>query len=200
MNSPALKEPTQPQADALGGQINSASAGDLRLNLGGMGEGFLLGKLPGFKTMDLREGADIQGDCSDLSRFASESVDAIYASNILEHWPIDRTVGVLKEWARVLKPQGKMYISVPDFDAAVNLYQKIGLTKWLKYHLWGDQKHALNYHYVCFTMASLSKDLLDAGFRDIKRVKLFNIGETDGSTNVNNVTLEPVSLNVIATK
>ncbi len=127
-------------------------------------------------------------------------MEAIYASNILEHWPIAKTVDVLKEWNRVLKKGGKLYISVPDFDAAVKLYQKVGLVKWVKYHLWGDQKHALNYHYICFTFASLAKDLSDAGFMDIQKVKFFNIGEKDGSTNVNNVTYELVSLNVVASK
>lgn len=176
------------------------STAELKLNLGGMGEGFLDGKIPGFLVMDLRPGADIQGDCSDLSRFESESVEEIYASNILEHWPIADTVKVLKEWNRVLKPGGKLYVSVPDFDATVRLYQRVGLTEWIKYHLWGDQKHPLNYHYVCFTLATLSKDLLDAGFSDMKRVKTFGIGERDGSLNINTVTLEPISLNVVAIK
>lgn len=172
----------------------------LKLNLGGMGEGFLDGKIPGFLTMDLREGADLVGDCSDLSRFADGTVEAVYASNILEHWPIDDTVRVLREWNRVLPVGGQLFVSVPDFDAAVKLYQKVGLTLWIKYHLWGDQKHDLNYHYVCFTFASLAKDLRDAGFSDIKRVKTFDIGEQDCSRSVNNQTLEPISLNVVATK
>lgn len=173
---------------------------ELRLNLGGMGEGFLDGQIPGFLTMDLRPGADIQGDCSDLSRFDNESVDEIYASQILEHFPIADTVKVLQEWHRVLKPGSKLYVSVPDFDAAVKLYLQIGLVDWLKYHLWGDQKHTLNYHYICFTFATLARDLMAAGFSDMKRVEYFNIGEKDGSQNVNTRTLEPISLNVVAVK
>lgn len=176
----------------------TTATAELKLNLGGMGEGFVDGNIPGFLTMDLREGADFRGDCSDLSRFQDGSVEAVYASNILEHWPIAKTVTVLKEWKRVLRPGGTLYVSVPDFDATVRLYQKIGLTEWIKYHLWGDQKHDLNYHYICFTFASLAKDLHKAGFKDIKRVKHFNIGEQDGSTNVNTVTRELISLNVEA--
>lgn len=172
----------------------------LKLNLGGMGEGFLDGKIPGFLTMDLREGADIQGNCADLSRFESNSIEALYASQILEHFPIAETVNVLKEWYRVLKPGGKLYVSVPDFDAAVKLYHRVGLVEWLKFHLWGDQKHSLNYHYVCFTAASLSKDLMQAGFSDFKRVALFGIGEMDGSQNINTVTGELISLNMVAVK
>lgn len=174
----------------------------LRLSLGGAGEGYLDSRIPGFTVVDLRDspGTDIVCDVQDLSRFETGSVDALYASNVLEHFPIERTVPVLQEWRRVLKPGSKLYVSVPDFDAAVKLYQQVGLTLWLKYHLWGDQKHSLNYHYVCFTFASLAKDLLDAGFSDIKRVKFFGIGENDGSHNVDSITHELISVNVTAIK
>lgn len=172
----------------------------VRLNLGGMGEGFLDGRIPGFTVVDLREGADIQANVSDLSFAATGSVEEVYASNVLEHFSIAGTVPVLKEWNRVLRPGGTLYVSVPDFDATVKLYQKTGLTEWIKYHLWGDQKHPLNYHYVCFTFASLAKDLSDAGFSDVKRVKFFHFGVNDGSTNLDSVTLQPISLNVVATK
>lgn len=172
----------------------------LKLNLGGLGEGFLDGSIAGFKTVDLRPGADYQRDVSDLSIFGAGSVDEIYASNILEHFSLNRTVDVLKEWYRVLRPSGILYISVPDFDATVQLYQKLGLTRWIRYHLWGDQKHELNYHYNCFTFASLAKDLSDAGFRDAKRVTAWPFVVTDASRHINNYDKKSISLNVMAVK
>lgn len=180
----------------------STQDGAIRLNLGGCGEGFLDGRIEGFLTVDLRSGpgTDIVCDCSDLSRFESGSVEMVYASNILEHWPMAKTVDVLKEWNRVLKPGGMLYISVPDFHAAVELYHKIGLVPWLRYHLWGDQKHPLNYHYTCFTFASLAKDLMDAGFSDAKRVENWPFEVKDGSRNRNTVDHKLISLNVGAMK
>ena len=176
----------------------SLDGGPIRLNLGGMGEGFVDGTIEGFLTVDLRPGADIQCDCSDLEFMKDKSVDAIYASNILEHWPMESTIPVLKEWRRVLKPKGRLYISVPDFDVAVKMYQKTGLTRWLRFHLWGDQKHILNYHYTCFTLATLSKDLIDAGFSDVKRVKKWPFEVSDGSQNVDTACGYLISLNVEA--
>lgn len=174
----------------------------VRLNLGGAGEGFLDGRLPGYLTVDLRPGpsTDIVCDCSSLKEFGDESVDAVYASNILEHFSLQKTVDVLKEWNRVLVPGGTLFVSVPDFDAAVKLYQKVGLTVWVNYHLMGDQKHELNYHYSLFTFATLAKSLMDAGFSDIKRVKLFSLGGRDGSANIDNVTGQSISVNVVAIK
>lgn len=179
-----------------------ATEGSLRLNLGGAGEGFLDSHIDGFLTCDLRDtpGTDVVCDCSTLDRFGDGTVEIVYASNILEHFPMARTVSVLKEWHRVLKPGGWLYVSVPDFHRAVEMYQKHGLTEWLRFHLWGDQKHELNYHYTCFTQATLSKDLIDAGFRDAKRMNQWPFKVVDGSQNVSNLDGKLISLNMGAQK
>lgn len=177
-------------------------AGAVRLNLGGAGEGFCDGRVEGFLTVDLREGpgTDIVGNARDLNMFRDGTVDCIYASQILEHFPIAETVNVLREWYRVLKPGAHLYISVPDFDAAVKLYLLRGLTQWLTYHLWGDQKHPLNFHYLCFTFPTLAKAVTDAGFSDVKRIEQFPFEVRDGSRNVDTVTGQFISLNVEAIK
>ena len=172
--------------------------GPICLNLGGAGEGFLDGRIPGFLTVDLRDvdDTDIVSDISDLSWLENETVDQIYCSNALEHFPIPQTLDVLKEWYRVLKPKGKMFISVPDFDAAVKMYLKFGLNGWIQYLIWGDQKTPLNYHYINFTFATLSGLMIEAGFKDVKRVKEFPFGVKDASTHRDNYLKMPISLNV----
>lgn len=174
----------------------------VRLNLGGAGEGYRNGKIPGFKTVDLRQsdGTDIVADAKDLSFCESESVEVIYASNILEHFPHPQTVDVLKEWCRVLVPRGTLYLSVPDFDACVRLYRKLGLIPWVQYLIWGDQAHPLNYHYINFTFDMLKKQAEEAGFSKINRVKHLPFGTMDASEIVDNVDYEPVSLNCVLTK
>lgn len=172
--------------------------GPLCLNLGGVGEGFLDGRIPGFLTVDLRdsEQTDVISDISNLSWTGNETVDKIYCSNALEHFHIWKTLDVLKEWYRVLKKGGRMFISVPDFDAVVKLYLKFGLTDWVKYIVWGDQKGPLNYHYINFTYPTLSALMIDAGFRDVKRVLKFPFGVRDASMHRDCLMNMPVSLNV----
>jgi predicted SAM-dependent methyltransferase len=174
----------------------------IRLNLGGAGEGFVDSRIEGFLCVDLRvcPETDVVCDVSDLKPFENDSVETVFASQVLEHFPIDRTVAVLKEWRRVLKPGGKLYVSVPDFDVAVKLYQHYGLTQWLQYHLWGDQKHPLNYHYAGFTAATLAKALLDAGFPDAKRVTQFPFEVKGGAMNRDSKLGLLISLNMEATK
>ncbi len=178
---------------------HTANAEALRINLGGAGEGYISGRIPGYKTLDLREGPDTDyvGDVSDLSRFKDGTIAELYASNVLEHFPIAKTVDVLTEWHRVLIPGGKLRVSVPDFDACVQLYLKLGLTRWIQYLIWGDQAHPLNFHYVNFTFATLAAVLNKAGFQDFKRVKSFGLVH-DASEHVDNRFYIPISLNVEA--
>ena len=171
-----------------------------RLNLGGCGEGKNDSSIPGFATVDLRDVADIRSSADDLSFMPDASIEEIYASNILEHFPHPETNQVLSEWFRVLKPGGILWVSVPDFDANVKLYLKEGLCEWVRYLLWGDQKHPLNYHYINFTFATLAKALIDSGFSDVVRVKEFPHGIRDASTIQDSKYGIMVSLNVKATK
>lgn len=174
----------------------------LRLNLGGAGEGFLDGRIPGFKTVDLRsvKATDIVSDVKNLSFCEDASVAEIYASNILEHFPHTETVSVLKEWCRVLIPKGKLWLSVPDFEACVRIYNQTGLAPWLQYLLWGDQKHPQNFHYINFTFQMIGPLLVKAGFSDYKRVDHLPFGIKDASEHRANVDDLPICLNLEVTK
>ncbi len=62
------------------------------------------------------------GRCEDLSAFASGTLDAVFASNLLEHleWPsIERT---LDEVRRVLKPGGRLILLQPNFRYCAGTY------------------------------------------------------------------------------
>lgn len=61
--------------------------------------------------------ADIHWDLGpgNLSCFAENSFDAIFASHILEHLP--NLVSIQREFARILKPGGRAYIVVPYYKS-----------------------------------------------------------------------------------
>lgn len=75
-------------------------------------------KIEGFLSLDHREadGVDIIDDAFTLKQFAENSVDEIIASHILEHASFDRTNLILKRWLKVLKPNGKIWIAVPNYE------------------------------------------------------------------------------------
>lgn len=150
---------------------------------------------------DPHPGVDLVGDVSDLSRFADNSIPEIMASHIFEHFPIPQAPAVLKEWHRVLEPGGKLYIAVPDFERAVELYGVMGLNDWIVRLLWGDQEYKTAFHYAAYDEARLSKFLADAGFVDSFRVEEFPIGDPEDCSNLRSTyDGQSVSLNLIATK
>ena len=94
------------------------SRGLLRLNLGAH-----LDRKPGFYNVDL---AGIPVDLAwDLTRplpFPMSSVDAICHDHTLEHLPLNAGLGLTRECFRVLRPGGRLRISVPDAGAAIGDY------------------------------------------------------------------------------
>lgn len=170
----------------------------LKLNLGCRNR-----SIPGFKGMDIdqHESVDIVGDISDLSQFGGGSVSEIYASHVLEHFPHPLTVSVLVEWNRVLENGGILYVAVPDFKRAVEIYNKMGLQDWIVNQLYGDQGYETAFHYTGFDFNRMSHILKLAGFKELSQVGTFPIGnERDCSRNVSSIDGKSVSLNIIAVK
>lgn len=62
---------------------------------------------------------DIKGECTDLSRFASQSHDAVFSSHCLEH--IEDHKKALREWWRVIKPGGHLCLYLPHKDFYPNI-------------------------------------------------------------------------------
>jgi len=122
--------------------------------------------LPGYKHLDARPypHVDYVGKADDLSRFANGTITEIYACHILEHFPRHAILNVLKEWNRVLIPNGTLRIAVPDFEAIVKEYQaNKDLDKVLGL-LYGGQNYEYNYHYQAYDFERIKRLLTEAGF------------------------------------
>lgn len=105
-----------------------------------------------------------------LHRFQDQSVDLIYACHCLEHFPHAALQAVLQEWFRLLKPSGILRLSVPDFDQIVAMYQHAGGdSACIVKPLMGGQNNPLDFHYNAFSEPMLRRELLAAGFRDVRR-------------------------------
>lgn len=65
---------------------------------------------------------DIRGDGTQLEIIADKSMDFVFSSHTLEHFPKEKCYDILREWGRVLKPGGYLTLYVPS----ANLYPKCG--------------------------------------------------------------------------
>jgi predicted SAM-dependent methyltransferase len=161
-------------------------------------------KIEGFKRLDIFQHGDVDyvQDAKDLSNFTSESVEEIYASHVFEHFKKGERQAVLKEWWRVLKPKGVLWISVPDFDAVVELYCRNNkvLSVWTDHLIHGDQKDDRSIHYACYNYATLTGELSMAGFSKMERIEQMPYGLLDASCYTDNAFGIPISINVKVVK
>lgn len=73
-------------------------------------------RIAGFETLNVVGGRNVDFvlNASRKLPFRSGAFETIYASHILEHIPWYRTDEVLAEWVRLLAPEGRLELWVPD--------------------------------------------------------------------------------------
>lgn len=140
--------------------------GSVRLHLG-------CGRLdmPGFVNVDARPYPHVHhlGSVEKLPFIANGAADLVYVSHCLEHIPYGQVTTVLREWHRVLRPGGRLRISVPDFDVLWRSYDLSGrdLTV-IQPYLMGGQDYPQNFHFAVFDARLLRNLLQEAGFEDVR--------------------------------
>lgn len=153
----------------------------LRLNIGGGST-----TIPGYVNWDVK-----QGNLAHDIKHPDGSVDAIYASHVLEHYPYRKVDGVLAHWAQKLRPGGTIHIAVPDadyIDAARR--QTEGTGGIYQAYAFGGGIDEHDHHGCLFDYKMLTVLLQKHGFEAVERFQPF----------VDDCSKLPVSLNVTATK
>lgn len=187
-----VTEPHEPGATAPDSENNP-----LRLHIGGREV------KQGWKILNIepQEGVDYVGDIKDMSGFADESVDEIYGSHVLEHVSQLDILPTLKQFYRVLKPGGRLMVSVPDLEMLCKLFLADGITKEIRFHvmrmMFGGQTNAYDFHYIGLNHEFLQDYLIAAGFVDIKRVPSFGLFNDTSDFSPYGI---PISLNLTACK
>jgi predicted SAM-dependent methyltransferase len=132
----------------------------VRLNLGAGGS-----PIDGYENIDLKNGKS-----AFPLKYADGTVDEVRASHILEHFPHGEVEAVVREWARVLKPGGKLKVAVPDFDYIVKEYSNGHRgDPLLEAYLFGGQVDADDYHKTLFNEDKLKTLLEIVGLTDVRR-------------------------------
>lgn len=161
---------------------------------------------PDWKILDIepRPEVDYLANAQDLSQFESNSIDVIYTSHVLEHFYYNlnnELIDTLKEWHRVLKPEGKLLISVPDLKTLCWLYLNPNLLPIERHQLmrimFGGQTNIYDVHKVGFDFEVLALYLEEVGFQEYEQVSEFNLFDDCSSMRILNTL---ISLNVIVTK
>lgn len=174
----------------------------LRLNPGAGGT-----SLPGYTPVDrktggfvcpLTAGRDVAADeadpppwCLPGGGIADNSVEAIYASHVPEHFSHRLTPAVLREWVRAPAPGGILKAAVPDYDYIHDAYANGTPTPHpIEWYLFGGHVDEDDRHGAMFNRRKLEGLMREAGLDEIEPW----VGE------INDCASLPVSLNLRGTK
>lgn len=126
-------------------------------------------RLNGFLNVDARASAhtDLVCDFYELP-FADNSVELFYMCHSLEHIPMHQTHLFIRKLFTMLKPSGKIYISVPDFAVLSSLYLsgRVPLSSIVR-AIHGGQEYPGNTHYMSYDQDILTNILLNSGYSGI---------------------------------
>lgn len=127
---------------------------------------------PGFINIDARPQPHVHIVTTSLFRLKmipANVADMIYMSHVLEHVSHRDIVSTLREMHRILKDDGVLRVSVPDFDRIIDIYQanERDVTA-IEYPLMGGQDYPFNYHYAVFNDAHLRKLMQKSGFQETR--------------------------------
>lgn len=142
-------------------------------------------------------------NANSLSRFADNTFTEIYASHVAEHFDYNGELGqALKEWNRVLKPGGKIYISVPDLDLVAgwllakdqsSIDERFAAMRLI----FGGHRDKYDFHKIGLNEEFLTEFLKQTGFVNMRRVEEFGLFDDTSSKTLNG---KLFSLNMIAEK
>jgi len=139
--------------------------------------------LTGFLNIDLyHEDKTVIKTCMSELPFSNNSMDLLYSNHALEHLSLRTGKRALIEWARVLKPNGKLYLTIPDLEEICRIMCNPDVPlkskeTWFIYTLFGYQCHTEadpndldvpldmgQFHQSGYSKKSITHYLEEAGF------------------------------------
>jgi predicted SAM-dependent methyltransferase len=126
----------------------------------------------GFLNVDLHDfhKPDLVADVTQLEMLPGDHYQEILAQDVLEHLPRQSTVGVLREWSRLLLVGGHIHLRVPSVVDLSDLLrrpenQSIAQQELFVQCLFGTQAYTEDCHYTTFTEPLLRHYLAEADLR-----------------------------------
>jgi predicted SAM-dependent methyltransferase len=128
----------------------------------------------GFIHLDIRPLPHIEvvSDCRKLP-FEDNTFSEVYSSQVLEHLPRHDTQPALREWIRVVTPDGKIAIRVPNLRWALDHFtdEREHPGRGVLDILYGQQTDQYDFHYNGFTVGILTREMREAGLTDIEQLE-----------------------------
>ena len=132
----------------------------------------------GFKTCDIRNvsGVDFVCPAWNIDRYVAEnSVDEVFSRHFFEHLTFAQGEKVLEVWYKILKPNGRMEMMLPNMDFHINQWLNNSDLEHAKAGFWGIQRGEFedvwDVHKSGYNFDTLSALLISCKFKNIKSLK-----------------------------
>jgi glycosyltransferase involved in cell wall biosynthesis len=139
----------------------------LRLNLGSGSE-----QLPGYIACDMFDDrADLKWDVAKLP-LQDGIADEVRAFHLIEHFNFQAAFPVLREWRRILKPGGRLWLETPDFLESCREFVNADEQRRIQLygHFWARGWVPGQQHMFGYTENQLRWTLEQCGFQHVKRI------------------------------
>ena len=132
--------------------------------------------MPGYVHIDIDDGEHIDycHNIKSLPMFENNSVDIIYSCGSIIYFDRQEINEVLSEWHRILKPGGKLRVSIPNFRKIIEIYYRSGMNieaQGILGPLFGRWpiKNNIIYQKTTYDFDSLKSVLDKCGFRNMEK-------------------------------
>jgi hypothetical protein len=127
--------------------------------------------MEGYLNVDINDPCDIKMDMHRLG-FVDNTIEEVACHHALEHFPEYDVIGILQEMHRILVPDGKLLLEVPDLEWILQDWLATPETDELKWGfklmtIFGSQVNEQEYHRTGFTETRLINLLTAIGFANI---------------------------------
>lgn len=148
-----------------------------------------------------RDDVTFDGDLGNLGRFGTDTYSEVYCAHIVQRLAQADLLAYLKDLHRILRPGGKLYLSVPDFDVLAWLFCSPIYTKADKFQfmrlMFGRQDDEQDFNHVGLNADFVLDFLRTAGFAQVEHVESFGVFNDVSDFRANGIL---VSLNLVAVK
>jgi SAM-dependent methyltransferase len=128
----------------------------------------------GYIHHDIRQldGIDVVCDARKFPEELYGSFDEVYASHVLEHFNRFEVKAVLQEWIKLLRPDGKIDIVVPDVREICRQFVEGFIDiEFFDYLMFGGNDYEYNVHKYGFDATHLEKTLNSLGMEIVSSIE-----------------------------
>lgn len=129
-------------------------------------------KFPGFVNIDINPAMkpDLVANIATTLPFKKESIDVVTMFHVIEHIREAEHRNVLAEIYRILKPNGLLLVSYPEFGQVAQLYltNYQGNRDFWKNTIFGRQLNRYDYHVSLMDSHFFTILLRECGFKDVE--------------------------------